>query len=369
MSDLQISLLIIGAAVICGVYLFNWQQQRRFRRTFEEAFDAERQDALLGTGEASSERVEPQLATIEDAPARQEARAVSPSVRQGQGLVGGGTPEAVEIAGLDAAIDYVADVDADAPIPGAVVDELLARIAACGKPWRGAGFHAESSEWEELMRGSGNRYQRLRLGVQLVNRAGAIKGPQLAMFCDAVRSCAERIGARASCPDVQSALARARELDALCAEVDIAIGVNIVAPEGQSFAGSKIRALAEAAGFTLEPDGVFHFHGDRRQTLFTLDNHEPAPFLPEQIRNISTSGVTLLLDVPRVADGLNVFDRMLGIARNLSQSLGGRLVDDNRIALNEAGIAKIRQQLAQIYAAMEAGGMRAGSARALRIFA
>jgi FtsZ-interacting cell division protein ZipA len=367
MSDLQISLLIIGAAVICGVYLFNWQQQRRFRRTFEEAFDAGREDALLESGKASAERLEPQLASAGDEPARQEAHAASPSAGR-DGLVGDKAPEAVEIAGLDAEIDYVAGIDADAPIPGAAVDELLARIAACGKPWRGAGFRAESGEWEELVRGSGNRYQRLRLGVQLVNRAGAIKGPQLAMFCDAVRSCAERIGARASCPDVQSALARARELDALCAEVDVAIGVNIVAPDGRTFAGSKIRALAEAAGFTLEPDGVFHFHGDQRQTLFTLDNHEPAPFLPEQIRNISTGGVTLLLDVPRVADGLNVFDRMLGIARSLSQSLGGRLVDDNRVALNEAGIAKIRQQLAQIYATMEAGGMRPGSARALRVF-
>ena len=31
--------------------------------------------------------------------------------------------------------------------------------------------------------------------------------------------------------------------------------------------------------------------------------HEPAPFLPEQIKQLTTDGITLLLDVPRVADG------------------------------------------------------------------
>ncbi len=67
-----------------------------------------------------------------------------------------------------------------------------------------------------------------------------------------------------------------------CAGVDVAIGVNVIAEEGNTFAGTRIRALAEAAGFKLEPDGVFHYRNERRQTLFTLDNHEPAPFLPEQ---------------------------------------------------------------------------------------
>ena len=38
-------------------------------------------------------------------------------------------------------------------------------------------------------------------------------------------------------------------------------------------------------------------HGD---VLFTLDNHEPMPFVPEQMKTLSTSGITFLLDVPRV---------------------------------------------------------------------
>jgi hypothetical protein len=32
MSELQISLIVIGFVVVMGVILFNWMQQRRYRR-------------------------------------------------------------------------------------------------------------------------------------------------------------------------------------------------------------------------------------------------------------------------------------------------------------------------------------------------
>lgn len=362
MSDLQISLLIIGAVVVGGVYLFNWQQERKFRRKLGQAFDVERDDVLLRVGPRVDGRVEPQLQRGEEP--RATARPVADD-----GTQAASAPLALAAApGFDTAIDYVAAVDGEAPIPEPVIDELLSRVAACGKPYQAAGLPVEAGQWEDLTRGAGARYTRLRLALQLVNRGGSVNPAQLAMFCDAVRGCAGKVSAVASCPDTQAALKAARELDGFCAEVDIAIGVNIVAADGAAFPGTKIRALAEAAGFKLEPDGVFHFRNELRQTLFTLDNHEPAPFLPEQIKSLSTGGITLLLDVPRVADGPKVLDRMFDIGRSLAQALGGHLVDDNRVALNEAGIAKIRQQLAAIHATMDARGAGAGSARALRLF-
>src|SRR6185295_12267492 len=102
---------------------------------------------------------------------------------------------------------------------------------------------------------------------------------------------------------------------------------------------------AEGYGFKLESDGVFHYRNDQRQTLFTLDNHEPAPFLPEQIKQLSTRGITLLLDVPRVADGHGALDVMLRTGAQLANGLGGMLVDDNRVALSEKSVAAIQQQL------------------------
>jgi FtsZ-interacting cell division protein ZipA len=167
--------------------------------------------------------------------------------------------------------------------------------------------------------------------------------------------------------DIEAALERARELDAFCAEVDIAIGVNVVASEGR-FGGTRIRSLAEGAGFKLEPTGLFHYLDEHRQTLFTLDNHEPAPFLPEQIKHLSTGGVTLLLDVPRVADGEAALAHMLAVGIELAQGLGGTLVDDNRVPLNDNAVRAIQQQVKAIHARMQARGIAPGSERALRLF-
>jgi len=253
-------------------------------------------------------------------------------------------------------------------IADALVGELVSKVASCGKPARISGFDPQRGAWGDVVRSAGGRYTRLRLGLQLVNRAGPVNPAQLAALCDAVRHCADKVPAAAECPDIQVALKSARELDAFCANVDVAIGVNIIAPEGASFAGTRIRALAEAAGFKLGPDGVFHYRGGERQTLFTLDNHEPAPFLPESIKGLSTSGVTLLLDVPRVANGNDVLERMLEIAGGLAAALGGRLVDDNRAVLSEAGVNRIKEQLRSIQAAMAASRVPAGGTRALRLF-
>jgi FtsZ-interacting cell division protein ZipA len=371
MSDLQISLLAIGALVVVAVFLYNWFQERRFRRRLGEAFGEKPEDVLLERQPAAlsaEDRLEPQLevGATDASPAGISSDATSPlsAAAPAPGLA----REARAEAEFDDALDCVAEIQADRAIPETVISELMSKIAACGKPARAAGFNPETGSWEALDRRAGTRYTALKLGLQLVNRSGPVNPAQLAMFSDAVTSAADKIHARASVPDVQAALQIARDIDAFCATVDVAIGVNVVATEGKVFSGTKIRALVEAAGFKLEPNGVFHFRDEQRRTLFTLDNHEPAPFLPEQIKTLTTGGVTMLLDVPRVADGLDVLERMLDIAHSLASALGGHLVDDNRVELSEAGIARIGQQLSSIRGAMEHHGIPAGSARALRLF-
>jgi len=357
MSDLQLSLLVIGAVVVGAVYLYNWLQERGLHRRLQQAFGDAHEDVLLKAGTQptfADGRLEPQLAPVDAARGRNAAVAEPAAV-----------PAA---AGFDALLDYVAEINGSTPVADGLIGELSSKIASCGKPARITGFEPRSGAWEEMARGAGGRYTRLRLGLQLVNRAGALNPAQLATFCDAVRQCADRIPAEAVCPDIQAALKAARELDAFCGSVDVAIGVNVIAQEGGAFAATRIRALAESAGFKLEPDGVFRYRDEQRHTLFTLDNHEPAPFLPESIKGISTHGITLLLDVPRVAHGAEALELMLRIAAGLATGLGGRLVDDNRAELTEAGAARIKEQLRSIHAVMAQHGVPAGGARALRLF-
>ena len=357
MSDLQLSLLMIGAVVVGAVFLYNWIQERRLRQRLQQSFGEAHADVLLKAGPhpaTGGSRLEPRFGAAEPAAAYDAPRR---------------TVEERGAAGFDEVLDYVAEIAAEAVISDALVGEFLSRVASCGKPVRVRGFDARREAWEDIERSGGGRYSRLQAGLQIANRAGPVNTAQLAAFCDAVRQCAEKVPAAAmDCPDPQEALKLARDLDAFCASVDVAIGVNIVAPEGQPFPGTHVRTAAEIAGFKLEPDGVFHFRGDGRQTLFTLDNHEPAPFLPESIKELSTTGITLLLDVPRVASGGAALQRMLEVADQLAAALGGRLVDDNRAALSEAGAARIRDQLQSIQGAMAQRDVPAGGARALRLF-
>src|SRR4030095_16993392 len=232
-------------------------------------------------------------------------------------------PAEVPKGRLDPALDYVADIEFDRPLSAAAGAELRRKIAACGRPTHILGWNAESGHWEELAGGGAGGYLKLKAGMQLVNRSGTVNPAQLALFCDAVTAWTEKLSGQAVCPDAQAALRTARELDAFCAAVDVAVGVNVVAAEGNAFAGPNIRALAEAVGFKLEPDGIFHYRNEQRQTLLTLDNHEPAPFLPERLKSLTTRGVTLMLDVPRVEDGLNVLALMLPLGRDIAATLRG----------------------------------------------
>ena len=370
MSDLQVSLLIIGVVVVGGVTAFNWFQQWRLRRRLEQAFDGKHEDVLLREHpvRATAGRVEPQLATVPSSGAQSREPGESDAASSPAGETATTFAALPAVSAFDAAIDYIVAIDAPEPISAAGLADLHTKAAACGKRFRVVGFSMQSREWEEAGRLSGGRYAQLRLALQLVSRKGAVDLGALTAFCAAAEDCAERFSAAASYPDIESALTAARELDAYCADVDVAIGVNVVAAKGVKFSGTRLRAAAEAAGLKLEPEGLFHYRDAARQTLFTLDNHEPAPFLPEQIKHLSTSGVTLLLDVPRVADGVAALEVMLSTAAQLAQALGGTLVDDNRVALTESAVRAIEQQLTSIQSKMEARGMAPGSERALRLF-
>jgi FtsZ-interacting cell division protein ZipA len=91
-------------------------------------------------------------------------------------------------------------------------------------------------------------------------------------------------------------------------------------------------------------------------------------FVPEQMNTLQTGGITLLLDVPRVSDGAQVFDLMLETARNFASALDGVLVDDKRIPLSDAATEKIRAELCAILDKMGTAQIAAGSPRALRLF-
>ena len=348
MSELQLGLLGIGALVVVGVLAYNKLQEARLKRQSEEVFGSRHDDVLLGGKGApgrpsgSTERVEPTLS-----PAPGEISAVS-------GM-------------LDPGIDFIAMLETRNAVVGeAISTAIVDSLANPAKAVCWEGCNRQTASWEPL--DAAGEYELLRAGLQLADRKGAASQQDVSDFSAMVQAVAEAVGASCTLAQPAAALQRAQQLDALCADVDVQIGLNLIA-RGGAVPGTRIRALAEAHGLVLEHDGRFCRRDETGLELYGLCNMEAPAFSAEGMKALATTGLTLLFDVARAPGGIAAFDRFVEFTRALAEALSARIVDDNRQPLDEAALAKIRAQLQALYASMEQQGIPAGSPLALRLFA
>lgn len=368
MSDLQIALVLVGALVVAGVYAFNVWQQRRIRRQSEQAFGNQHDDVLLRSGghaeagERSAEarlesRVEPRVGRLPDddgepgpVPAPRAASAAD------------------RLPADDLGVDFVIELAPGGAVGADALAPLLSRRAEFGKPVRLTGLVAERGEWDDVVPGAAAQYRRLRAALQLCDRAGPVSEVMLSGFRDTVLALARGLAAGVEMGDMDEAVARAATLDQFCAEVDVMIGVNLVARDDRPFPGSKVRVLAESNGLRLAPDGRFVLYDEAGRELFSASDFDGRALRADTLAQTQLKGVTFLLDLPRVANGEAAFDQMMHLARTFAVTLGAALVDDNRVALTEAGLARIREQIRRLQEGMRSHGIAPGSPAALRLF-
>lgn len=380
MSDLQISLIIIGVVVIAGVVVFNQIQQARYHRKVRDAFRNEHDDVLLSEHKplVKNERIEPQFNEEMLPPPVDEIAPVVPPVSQPKTTATTAeafeqeAPASAQPTQFDNKIHYIVEIRAHAPIPHEKLMDLLQQKFDFGKPVHWYGQAQEGPAWEEITlenAGSHGSYGRLTGCLQLADRSGPVSEINLSRFRDMVEDFAAQVMAEADCPEITKVHDQAVLLDRFCADVDVIVGVNIISKDGGAFVGTKIRALAEASGFRLESEGVFKYRdSETNNVLFSLANFESAPFSPSNMRTLATHGVTFLLDVPRVANGEKVFDQMAHIAKLFSSTLNGILVDDNRVPLSDNAVTRSRQKVAHIQSIMATRDIPAGSEAALKLF-
>ncbi|AUH49658.1 cell division protein FtsZ [Chromobacterium sp. ATCC 53434] len=394
MSELQIGVLILGGGVIALVVGFNMFQEWRFRKRTHQAFARPHGDVLLDVpknnvrdgmradrmepvllddepDDADMEPFEPQLPD-EPPPARpsQDFAAVAAAgvevpvmddEEEAELALDSADHQALVVAMLDPSLDFIAEVLFHEPHELAAMPRFNVgkRTQLIGRTERGL--------WKVAEALPGTRYKQINVSMQMVDRSGAVSEQELAAFCQQVSRFAEDHDAAVSFPQRQQKLVAARELDRFCADVDVLIGINIV-PKS-SIEGARLRSFAEAAGLQLEPDGAFHYLADSGNTLYSLVAADQMPFTFHTLLDKSFPALTLLFDVPRVAGGVDVFDRAVYFAHQLAQEFDAQLVDDNRRALSDAGLARIRDQLLHIYGSMDDRGIAPGSVAALRLFA
>ena len=269
---------------------------------------------------------------------------------------------------LSPLIDYVACFETiEAASAYQILDSQRDFLQRVRKPIHWVGYNEHCHEWESIHDNGKNEYRRLCVGLQLVDRNGPVREVDLSVFHLAMQDLAEELMAIVDLPPRQYVLELAAQLDQFSAAIDIQIGLNVISQD-QPFVGTKLRALAEAAGMTFDNEGHFVRCDDEGKVLYRLFNQLDMGFSVDSIKTLTTHGVTFLLDVPRVAHGDRVFNQMLDLARRFTEALHGSLVDDNRRPLSEGELEPIRRQIVEYQEAMASRSLPAGGHLALRLF-
>ena len=393
MTELQMGLIGLGALAVVGVFGYNKWQEGRHRKLAESLLKPAHDDVLLGdapkvapkatpversepeigieeAGTHAGERLEPMMANTGEIAQHEPDAQISPvSV----------VPETIEEVDegpvcelprtlLDPRLEFIVAMELVDPVSTIQIlhsqREVLQNVS---KPVHWIGYNEPTREWVRLLPDADMQVRRLRIGLQLANRMGPVSDADLVVFAGAMQALADELMAVADMPSIR-VRDQAVDIDLFSAEVDLEIGINLVS-KGTPFSGTKIRALAEAAGMVLGSDGLFTHYDDEGRTQFCLQNFESTQFSPESIRSMSTHGLTFLLDVPRVDHGERVFMQMTELAKRFAESLQGMLVDDNRHPLGDAQLDHIRREFIGKPQTKLAGyDLPAGSAQALRLF-
>jgi hypothetical protein len=353
MSSLEISLALLAGAAILAVVAYNvWIA--RLRRTAASA-------------KASADPVdrgEPSLSLDETGQSQHEA-----SDPGGLGQFGQRAPVA-----LDERVDCIVELELASAQSGERLLLLTRSLRRAGsKPLcveglpairsrpdsesephpAGAGADADAAAAWQALAGA-EHYRAVRVGVLLANRSGALNAMEFSEFVAAVQSLADQLSVLADTPDMGAVLARARELDEVCANLDAQIGVAIDCPEPLGV--SDLARLATVCQCVERGNNRHARLGPSGEVVFSLALAD------------SPNRLQLLLDVPRAPGALDPWQQMIDCARICVQQLGGTLVDDAGRALPDAQLTRIGEQLQMRYASLEDAGFPAGSALALRLF-
>jgi len=411
MSSLQLGLIVAGILLVLAVVIYNRWQERQVRRRIAAAF-RHSDDEPEAPGTAAPEvRVEPTLRTSHardgtfDETATQPAEppaGATPVYRPGPrgddnpalappwtdggaSLAPAAGDESDDVATARPAIARARESAASAtrePDPdiesivtlqpakptgvGALAAGLHARF---GKRLRWFGRAKREGPWQLLATETRGEFVEFVACLLLADRNGAASRAQIETFVRVIGELAPLLPAAMAVPDVSAEVERAETLDRMCAEVDVQIGLTVLKADAGSIPGTRLRGVAEAAGFKLSSRGRFEWHQDETgAALYSMQNLRNEPFTVDTLRLSATNGVVFVLDVPRVVDPPRTFDQMKLAAKRMAHTLSADLVDDNRRSLDDPALAAIRDQVQSASDALAHYGIEPGSPRAIALF-
>lgn len=144
-------------------------------------------------------------------------------------------------------------------------------------------------------------------------------------------------------PNTPAPLAQA----APSAKLPVVIPLFVASLDGAAFPGAAVEDLIEEMGFEFGALSIFHYHSELGEPLFSLMNGvNPGSFDRGNVASFETPVLALFMQVP--LDGQSevlILDRMIDIARDIADHLGGAVLDDAREPLSSESIDRYREQL------------------------
>jgi hypothetical protein len=304
------------------------------------------------------ERAEPTLA----------APALDEPARDGSALAVSSDAAARQGPRIDALVDAIVPLRLESQVSGEFVHAHAPSTRRAGsKPFLLEGLNAESGEWEPIA--LGQRYSELQAGVQLANRSGALNEIEYSEFAQLMQAFAENSGALIELPDMLEVAARAKELDAFASQHDAQLTVTLRA-NSAAWSPGYLQQVAARHGFV--PGAV-----SGRLVLPSTEPHAPAVLtlsfdaraaLSDEPELAAVHELTLSLDVPQTPEVSEPFAAWQQAARKLASDFDATLVDDQGHAVTLHAFSTIGHELRQMYRALEARDLAAGSASARRLF-
>jgi FtsZ-interacting cell division protein ZipA len=468
MSDLWMILVLLGVSIVLAVVVFNWWQEKKYRKDVEYRFSHTRTDVLDGelpgghkaeAGQKSaaadkhavtedvegwmseprvrqSAKFEPEFTVNDGQKAKpataqnpaspplnkpaQETRPLQPKStpaasntepKQEPSISAPQQPAAQETSGsfsqpsaaqqvtdyaqahdadqppahdtpeqavslpafLHTAMDWVGVIDAPLGVMLAELEDLQAEARTFPHHASLWGQSSADAKWLDVLAMDSTALQskiplsQVVCSLQLADRGGPVDQETLKRFQKSMETLARALGLSVHWQGGYEPSQQAQEIDTFCIEVDKAVEFHVLANQGM-FHATKLRGLAEACGLQLSAEGRFELFNNEGELEFSVRNYEGKPFSGEMLKTTVMTGVTFQLDIPTTSDSMQVFDRMVELARNMAASLSASLIDVNRKPIGDPQLDKIRQQLKNISNAMAAQGIVPGSSHAKRLF-
>lgn len=350
MSSLQWSLAAVGALTVGAVALYNYWTSRK---NAPRQADPQREPLANAIEPVLDEGAVPHAADASEPVLQDSFNHLSQPDRKTQ---------------LDALIDVIAAIEVEQAVSGEAALAALPATRRVGtKLFSVEGCAQETGQWEALA--AGRRYSAFQAGVQLANRVGALNNIEFSEFVVKTQAFADAVGGTPNFSDMLEEVARARELDQFASVHDAQLSFTLCA-RSAAWSPGYIHQHASRLGFVpgsipgrmVLPAAV---PGLPAVLSLTFDTHAA---LAEDPALSAIRSFALSLDVPQTSREEEPYARLRESARQLAQHMDGVVTDGEGQVLSDEALDQIGQDLQQLYDALDARELSAGSPQARRLF-